>query len=181
MDILVTKRLTLRPPLEVDAEAIARELNNPNVSRMLSKVPAPYHEADAMEWLKRIQQKPDSCFFSIYRQTLLGVVSVDKRDDIYNLGYWLGEDHWGQGYMSEAARAVLSYAFRVLGCETIQSGAYEDNPASAQILDNLGFEATRTIVDFNATRNCDVACMKVELTRQRFEQMFGPIETNVAA
>ena len=42
MDILVTKRLTLRPPLEVDIDDIALFIGNRNVSRMLARVPYPY-------------------------------------------------------------------------------------------------------------------------------------------
>lgn len=181
MDILVTRRLTLRPPLEVDAEAITQALGNPNVSRMLSRVPQPYAKTDAREWIARAQKDQESCHFAIYGQALLGVISVEQKADTYNLGYWLAEPHWGKAYMSEAARAVLSYAFRTLGCQAIQSGAYEDNPASRRILEKLGFESNRTIQDFNVTRKCDVPCHKVDLPREKFERLFGPVETNVAA
>lgn len=181
MDILITRRLTLRPPLEVDAEAITLNLRNPNVSKMLSRVPQPYGEHEALSWIERTRAQDRACYFTIHRQTLLGAISIEESDGAFNLGYWLGEDHWGNGYASEAARAVISYGFREFECDVIQSGAYADNPASYRVLEKLGFEPTKAVQDFNKTRNCDVTCNKVELKRQNFERLFGPLETHQAA
>ena len=56
MDILVTKRLTLRPPLEVDIDDIAEFIGNWNVSRMLARVPHPYFPKDAEDWIEACRQ-----------------------------------------------------------------------------------------------------------------------------
>lgn len=182
MDILVTKRLTLRPPLEVDADAIAQNLQNPSVARMLTHVPSPYKVEDALTWINKVSEQKDALYFSIYRQKMLGVVSVrGNADGIPDLGYWLSQEAWGNGFMTEAARATLSHGFRKFGWEEVNSGAYEDNPASYAVLEKLGFEATGTAVHKNPTRQCDVTCKRVSLTRNRFEQMFGPLETDMAA
>ena len=182
MDILVTRRLTLRPPLDVDADAIATALQNKDVTRMLTNVPNPYGLGDAVNWIKRVDEDKHSAYFSIYRQKFLGVVSVQTSEDgEADLGYWLDRSAWGQGFMSEAARATVSHAFRKFGFETISSGAYEDNRASMAILRKLGFEADGARPHFNPTRNCQVSCNRVVLTRSRFEQLFGSLETSVAA
>ena len=108
MEILVTKRLTLRPPLEVDAEAITEAFQNPNITRNLTNVPNPYGLQDALSWVERSSDAAKAAHFCIYREKLLGVVSISaSKDNIYQLGYWLGEDVWGKGYMTEAARAAL--------------------------------------------------------------------------
>jgi len=182
MDVLVTRRLTLRPPLEVDADAITAALQNPKVTRMLTSVPSPYTVADAQAWIKRIENEKHASYFSIYREKFLGVVSVrHNQNGEADLGYWLDEAAWGQGYMSEAARAVTSHAFRRFNLERMESGAYEDNRASQRVLEKLGFERTQDQPHYNQTRKCEVSCKRVELTRDRFEQIFGSLETNVAA
>ena len=66
MDILVTRRLTLRPPLDVDADAIATALQNKDVTRMLTNVPNPYGLDDAVNWIKRVDEDKHSAYFSIY-------------------------------------------------------------------------------------------------------------------
>ena len=182
MDILVTKRLTLRPPLEVDAEAISNALQNPKISRMLTSVPSPYVPSDALEWINKCGSERDALHFCIYRQNLLGVVSVrPNAKGKIDLGYWLDEPVWGNGFMTEAARATLSYAFTKLGCNEIESGAYQDNPASLAVLEKLGFEPTGEATHSNVTRKCDVICKRSVLSKTRFEQMFGPLEGKEAA
>lgn len=183
MDILVTKRLTLRTPLEVDAEAITAALQNTNVTRNLTNVPSPYAMSDALEWIRKCANDDTSVHFSIYRQRFLGVISVRKNaNGEADLGYWLDEQHWGQGLMSEAVRAVVSHAFRKLNLTEIHSGAYADNPASMAVLRKIGFEPTKTVAKhFNPTRNCEVPCERAKLTRERFERKFGSLETKAAA
>ena len=181
MDILVTKHLTLRPPLEVDAEAIAQCMQNTNVTRMLTKVPNPYNLDDAKQWINERQQRANEPCFTIYRQKLMGVVSIQEKNGVPNLGYWLDEDSWGKGYISEATRVVLSHAFRKQGYDAIASGAFEDNPASLRVLEKLGFEFDGAEQHFSQTRKCEVSCKRAVLTREKFEQVFGSLETNEAA
>ncbi len=56
------------------------------------------------------------------------------------LGYWLGVSFWGQGYATEAARAVIDHAFTEFGHEELQSGARISNPASRRVLEKCGFQ-----------------------------------------
>ncbi len=183
MEILVTKRLTLRPPLEVDADAITAAFQNTNITRNLSAAPNPYKRADALDWIENKASDPDAVNLSIHRQRLLGVVSVRKNSQgHYDLGYWLDEPAWGCGFMTEAARAALSHAFRKFGLSDVHSGAYEDNPASMAVLNKLGFEkGPEDERHFNPTRNCDVLCNRVILTRDHFISLFGDPETRQAA
>ena len=181
MDILVTRRLTLRPPLEVDAEAIAKLLQNTNVSRNLTNVPHPYSLNDAYDWLGRTQGD-GTLNFSIHRQSLLGVIGLRPVDGHVDLGYWLGEPYWGNGYISEAARAVVAYGFRRLEASEFHSGAYQDNPASLRVLEKLGFELTgQTEHHFCPTRGEEVPCTRMKLEQTAFERRFGPLEEARAA
>ena len=182
MDILVTRRLTLRPPLDVDAEEIAAALQNKDVTRMLANVPNPYGFDDAVSYIKKLGKQNDAVYLGIHRQKLIGLVSIRPTEDrSHDLGYWLERSAWGNGFMSEATRAAVSHAFRKLYLESMTSGAYEDNRASISILHKLGFEPDGEHLDHNPTRDCKVTCKRMILTRQRFEQIFGSLETNVAA
>lgn len=182
MDILVTKRLTLRSPLDVDAEAICAVMQNKNITRMLTPVPNPYTLSDAQKWIDNASRNDAAYHFCIYREKLLGAVSVNPGvDGHFTLGYWLDESVWREGYMSEAARAAISHAFQKSGADEIYSGAYEDNPASMAVLVKLGFEAAETKTHYNPTRKCHVTCNHVVLTRARFESIFGSFEPSLAA
>jgi RimJ/RimL family protein N-acetyltransferase len=60
--------------------------------------------------------------------------------DAPELGYWLGFDHWGQGFGTEAARAVIDYFFEEYDHETLFAGARVANPMSRNILEKCGFQ-----------------------------------------
>jgi len=56
-----------------------------------------------------------------------------------NLGYWMGEPHAHQGYMTDALRALLPHAFQGLGLHRIDAACIPDNRPSRQLLANFGF------------------------------------------
>ncbi len=56
------------------------------------------------------------------------------------LGYWLGFEHWGQGFGTEAARAVIDFTFEEFDVEHLISGARVTNPSSRNILEKCGFQ-----------------------------------------
>ena len=69
-----------------------------------------------------------------------GIARFDGREP--ELGYWLGVPFWGQGYATEAARAVIDHAFADLGYEHLLAGARVSNPASRRVLEKCGFQWT---------------------------------------
>jgi len=181
MDILVTKRLTLRPPLEVDAQSIAKGLSNFNVSRMLAPVPHPYTLEDAQDFIAKKIDDPEPCLFTIHRNALIGSMGVHDRETGPTLGYWLAQPYWGNGYAAEAARAVLAYAFRYYDAEQILSYSFEENEASLRVMDKLGFERTGTGSAHCTARGEDLPHIKTALTRGTFERRYGPLEQAQAA
>jgi RimJ/RimL family protein N-acetyltransferase len=58
----------------------------------------------------------------------------------YELGFHLRPEFWGQGYASEAARAVIRYAFTKLSAEALFAGHNPNNAASSKVLKKLGFQ-----------------------------------------
>jgi RimJ/RimL family protein N-acetyltransferase len=54
------------------------------------------------------------------------------------LGYWIGVPYWGNGYATEAARAMVNYGFTVLGLHRVCASHYFSNPASGNVLKKTG-------------------------------------------
>lgn len=65
-----------------------------------------------------------------------------RSEDVFELGFHLRPEHWGLGYASEAARAIVAYAFDVLGAASLFAGHHPANDASRRLLEKLGFEYT---------------------------------------
>lgn len=63
-------------------------------------------------------------------------------EGVYELGFHLRPEHWGQGYASEAARAAIGYAFDSLGARALFAGHHPRNTASSRLLAKLGFRYT---------------------------------------
>ena len=63
-----------------------------------------------------------------------------REPDAPELGYWLGVEHWGQGFGTEAARAVIDFFFEEFDAEHLISGARVANPSSRNILEKCGFQ-----------------------------------------
>ncbi|HEU5354359.1 MAG TPA: GNAT family protein [Actinocrinis sp.] len=62
-----------------------------------------------------------------------------------SLGYCFGEAAWGHGYATEAARALLQWAFDTLDLNRVQAEADTRNMASARVLEKLGFVLEGTL------------------------------------
>jgi RimJ/RimL family protein N-acetyltransferase len=171
MDILVTKRLTLRPPLEVDIDDIAEFIGNRNVSRMLARVPYPYFRKDAEDWIDRISGNVDAgqdLMFTLHRERLIGFMSLEGFDGVPEFGYWLAEPYWGKGFATEAGAAVLAHAFRTRDMDRVVSAVFKDNPASLNVQKKLGFKLSGNGSLWSSARGEMVESFKTELTRRDF-------------
>jgi RimJ/RimL family protein N-acetyltransferase len=141
--VLATERLTLRAPRREDVKAIAVLANDRRIAENTARIPHPYGAATAEEFVASVNNRDDeACFVLMLDGTLIGVCGIDCRDDAVELGYWLGVGYWGRGLMTEAARAVIDYAFGDLRHETLQSGARVSNPASRRVLEKCAFQWT---------------------------------------
>jgi len=163
MTMLLTPRLTLRPPCAADAAAIVRELGKFDVSRWTGRVPHPYGPADAEAFLAHCRELPARALvLAVTRDdALIGVIGVEHGE----LGYWLAESAWGRGYGKEAAQAIVDHAFDVLGLEELVASYHLGNAASRRILLGLGFVETGEGSAFSKARQAEVAHMKLKLTR----------------
>ena len=73
----------------------------------------------------------------------VGAIGVTLQEGIYlksaHFGYWLGEPYWGRGIMTEAVKAVSSYAMHRFSLIRLEAPVFEWNPASMRVLEKCGF------------------------------------------
>ena len=106
--VLETERLTLRRPTLADVKAIARLANDRRIAENTRRLPHPYSPDHAIEFVRATaNDRPETVFLIESNFVPIGMVGVDWREpDAPELGYWLGVKYWGQGFGTEAARAV---------------------------------------------------------------------------
>ena len=140
--VLETERLTLRRPALADVKAIAGLANDRRIAENTRRLPHPYLQDHAVEFVRAMANEPRETVFLIENNhTPIGMVGVDWRQpEAPELGYWLGFEHWGQGFGTEAARAVIDFAFEEFEIEHLISGARVANPSSRNILEKCGFQ-----------------------------------------
>jgi ribosomal-protein-alanine N-acetyltransferase len=68
-----------------------------------------------------------------------GLRPVPGKDGVLELGFHLRAEHWGQGFATESARAVITYAFATLAAVALVAGHHPQNDASRHVLQRLGF------------------------------------------
>jgi RimJ/RimL family protein N-acetyltransferase len=143
-----SKRLFLRPGWPEDWAELFTAINDEGVVRNLARAPWPYTMDDALAFARRSQERMLPHFFitlpSGSGAKLIGSIGLGQHEGHVELGYWIARSHWGQGFATEAAQAVLRLA-RALGHRRIVAGHFVDNPASGRVLTKAGFKQTGTI------------------------------------
>lgn len=136
----------LREWLDDDVLSLQRQANNINISRFLfDRFPHPYTITDAEKFVSGHQNQYHLTNFVIAVDgKLAGVIELKPGEDIYSkraqLGYWLGEEFWGRGIMTEAIKLITGYAFEHFGLARIQATVNGNNPASMRVLEKAGFK-----------------------------------------
>src|SRR5260370_32066935 len=108
--VLETERLTLRRPTLADVKAIVRLANDRRIAEN-TRLPHPYSQEHAVEFVRATAEvRRDIAFLIEHNYAPIGMVGVSWRQvDAPELGYWLGFEHWGQGFATEAAPAVIDF------------------------------------------------------------------------
>jgi RimJ/RimL family protein N-acetyltransferase len=139
-----TPRLLLRPGFPEDAPALAAAIADKAIARNLAVVPWPYTLRDA-EALLASPRDPVLPSFLIFERTqrapqLIGACGLGRRPSrAVEMGYWIARPFWGRGFATEACSALTGIA-ATLGLENVEGSHFLDNPASARVLEKLGFE-----------------------------------------
>ena len=145
--ILTTERLVLRDFVEDDWPAVMAYQRNPLYLRYYAwtdRTPEEVRDFVAM-FLANQQSVPRTKFqlAATLKSTgqLIGNCGVRLEAagaHQADIGYELDPDYWGQGYATEAARAMVDYGFSQLHVHRVWSWCVADNRGSAHVLEKLG-------------------------------------------
>jgi RimJ/RimL family protein N-acetyltransferase len=140
--VLETERLTLRRPTLADVKAITVLANDRRIAENTRRLPHPYLHDHAVQFVNAQAHAGSETVFLIERDFQpIGMVGIDwPKPASPELGYWLGVDSWGQGFATEAARAVIDFGFEEFDIEHLSAGARVANPASRNVLEKCGFQ-----------------------------------------
>ncbi|ACI91752.1 acetyltransferase [Afipia carboxidovorans OM5] len=141
--VLETARLVLRQPALADVKAIARIVADKRVAMNLRRVPHPYTLEDAAQFVSTAAAANGMTFLIEHKGEAIGLASLtwDEKNSP-ELGYCFDVKHWGKGFGTEAARALIDFAFEEFAIDEIRSGARVVNPASRHVLEKCGFQWT---------------------------------------
>jgi RimJ/RimL family protein N-acetyltransferase len=139
-----TPRLLLRPGFPEDASALAAAIGDQLIARNLATVPWPYRLRDAEAFLASPRDPILPTLLIFERGTggpqLVGSCGLGRRPSgSVEMGYWIARPFWGRGYATEACVALVEIA-RTLRLAVLEGSHFVDNPASARVLEKLGFE-----------------------------------------
>lgn len=150
---LLTKRLRLRRYTPEDADLILRLISNPDVMRYFGRV---YDRDQAQKMLDlfiksyadfgysvlAVERLSDNAFLG--QIGLLHWDDVDAREDV-EAAYMLLPEAWGNGYATEAARAVRDWAFTNLACDRVTSFIVVENAPSFAVAERNGMSRTKRL------------------------------------
>lgn len=169
-----TARLTLRPLRDSDLDEIVAEIGDLAVSRMLARVPHPYTRAHAEAFFAAATRNAEAgsgLFLVVERNgRVAGGIGLEAMPYTCEFGYWLSRPNWGMGLATEAAAAILAYAFAVLDLRRIRSGYFAENTGSRRVQQKLGFRQIGVSTILSLARGVAVPHIDTVLTSARFRQ-----------
>ena len=129
-----------------DAQALSRHADNRKIWRNVrDHFPSPYTLADAELWIDRVltSGEPETQFAIDVDGEAVGGVGVFLQEDVARrsaeIGYWLGEAHWGHGIMTEVIQRFTAHAFDAYDLLRVYALVFEWNPASCRVLEKAGY------------------------------------------
>jgi ribosomal-protein-alanine N-acetyltransferase len=143
--VLKTERLTLRKPKISDLKEMVKVFNDSHASKF-THIPHPYKLNHARDFLRmRMPEfgKDSYEFFVILNETKeiigsAGLVSIAKRDNKGEVGYFIAPKHRKKGYATEACKAVLDFGFKKLKLHRININHVKGNKASQRVIKKIG-------------------------------------------
>ena len=151
-----------------DKSALAVNLNNPKVlNNLRDGLPYPYTEQDSEKFIRAMlsSDKNNTFAFAItLNEKVIGSIGVFRQDNIHfrtaEMGYYIAEPYWGNGYMTSAIKQVCQYVFKYTDIIRIYAEPFSHNIASCKVLEKAGFQYEGTLKS-NAIKCGSVVDMKM--------------------
>ena len=151
-----------------DAADLAAALSNKKVQDNLRDgLPYPYTEQDGIDFISAMlsADKNDTFAFAVtVDDKAIGSIGVFRQSNIHRrtaeLGYYIAEEYWGKGIMTEAVKQICEYVFSMSDVIRIYAEPFAYNTASCRVLEKAGFQYEGTLRK-NAVKNGKVLDMKM--------------------
>ena len=150
------------------AKDLANSLNNIKVlDNLRDGLPYPYTENDAKDFINAMLSADTNKVFAfaiVYNNKCVGSVGVFRQENIHSktaeLGYYIAEEYWGMGLMTQAVKEICDYVFDNSDVIRIYAEPFMHNIASQRVLEKNGF-CCEGVLKHNAYKNGRVADMKM--------------------
>lgn len=142
------KAIKIRKLKFSDADDLYEHIHEREISKWTIRIPYPYSLKDAIKFIRKSQyevRKMKGYNFGIALKETdsviggIGLHCIDWKNSNAELGYWIGKKYWGKGLMTEAVRLILDFGFKELKLHKIYAHCFEENVASAKVLEKCGF------------------------------------------
>ena len=151
-----------------DAKDLAVALSNKKVQDNLRDgLPYPYTEQDGKEFISAMLSADENKTFAfaiIVDDMVIGSIGIFRQDNIHRqtaeLGYYIAEEYWGKGIMTEAVKQICEYVFAKSDIIRIYAEPFAYNIASCRVLEKVGFQYEGTLRS-NAVKNGKVIDMEM--------------------
>jgi [ribosomal protein S5]-alanine N-acetyltransferase len=145
---LTTERLILRPFVQEDAAEVTRLVSDRRIADTTLNIPHPYEETVAESWIGThadAAERDEGLTLAVTERAtnaMVGAVglTIARAHRRAELGYWVAVEYWGRGYATEAAHAMLDYAFGSLDLARVVAHCLTRNPGSWRVMEKLGMQ-----------------------------------------
>ena len=158
---IATERFTLRPARKSDAGLFALYAGDKRVATATRSIPHPLPPGAAEAFMARAMSgKGDEDIWVMDGTAsglpeVLGVISLKKMDRAQSeIGYWVAPAFWNLGLASEAVQGLLTA--NPQQCCTVFAEVFQDNPGSARVLTNAGFQYLGDAETYSVARGARV-------------------------
>ena len=151
-----------------DAKDLAAALSNKKVQDNLRDgLPYPYTEQDGKEFISAMLSADENetfAFAIMVDDKVVGSIGIFRQGNIHSqtaeLGYYIAEEYWGKGIMTEAVKQICEYVFDNSDIIRIYAEPFAYNIASCRVLEKVGFQYEGTLRS-NAVKNGKVIDMEM--------------------
>ncbi len=176
---LHSERLLLSEITSQDIPQIVAHADNPNVAHGTLSIPHPYTHHDAVSFIIKIhQQFHDGLSFTWGirlkdNPELIGVTGLhlNNTHNHAEIGYWLAEPFWNQGYTTEAIGKLLDYGFSHLNLNKIFAHHFKENPASGKVMTKNGMIKEAELVEHVKKDGKYLTVIQYRLTQSEYKKL----------